>query len=131
MVGSTQISTKKKLTSTATNSIGIGAIGALLLAVVAKYADAGSKDLLTLAVPFVSVWILAAGKWVASIGKWIGIAFAFEEPTVVKLRRQTKKYRKKLVKELNCKTTSEENRVKIQLRLDELQMDELETYEIK
>jgi|GEM_PF-2825962 len=121
----------KKLKATVTTSAGVGTIGALLLGVIAKYADANTKEILTLAVPFVSVWILAIGTWLVAVGKWLGIAYGFDEPTVVKLRRQTKKYRKKLLKELNGKSTSEENKAKIRARLDELQMVELESYEIK
>ena len=131
MAEAKSVSRKRAVTVTAKNSATIGTVGALMIAIISKHGPEAWKAELVMAVPFLSVWAVTLGQFISERIKWFVIAFGPEEATTVKLRRQTERYKKKLIKELNSKSTSEENKAAIRKRLDEVQIADIETYDIK
>lgn len=122
---------KRIVAQTLKNSSAVGVVGALLIALISKHVPDQIKDELILVVPFLSVWLVALGNVITSCLKWLKIAYGPEEPSIVKIRRLIKKRREKLTKELNSASTSAENRKIIRKKLDELQLEDLDTYDIK
>jgi hypothetical protein len=119
----------KSLGKTTGNITGVGLIGAWLTSSVESYAvnkpiDEPTKNLLLLCVPFVSICIVEIVKWAWEV-------ISPQSANQIKLRRELNKTEKQIKKDLVNPLYSEEHKIKLKQKLEDISLKRIESFNEK